>query len=60
MKECKTCANFVVANAKEVIGCCKIWHDSGKTWPKSNECCPHHEEIKEKGGNTDGEKRQAF
>lgn len=56
-KTCSTCDHFCVMNARELVGACRIWHDSAKTWPKSYDCCPHHEEIKVNGGNTDAEKR---
>ena len=39
---CNTCANWCPFNAKELIGACKIWHDSGHTWPKAYESCVHH------------------
>lgn len=50
---CLTCEHWACMNRNELIGACTIWHDSGKTWPKSWESCPHweHEKKKEARGN---------
>lgn len=56
-RTCRTCEHWVCMNHKDLIGACTIWHDSGKTWPKSYDCCQHHKEIIHKGGEADAEKR---
>ena len=45
---CMTCRRWSRVNRKELIGACTIWHDSGKTWPKSWESCHHWEHDKRK------------
>lgn len=45
---CSTCTYWACMNRKELIGACTIWHDSGKTWPKSWESCPHWQHDKRK------------
>ena len=40
---CVTCSNWCPFNEKELIGACKIWHDSGHTWPKAYDRCEHYE-----------------
>lgn len=47
-RTCSTCSHWACMNRKELIGACTIWHDSGKTWPKSCESCPHWEHDKRK------------
>ena len=47
-KTCSTCRRWSCVNRKELIGECTIWHESGKTWPKSWENCPHWEYHKRK------------
>lgn len=50
---CSSCAHWACMNRKELIGACTIWHDSGKTWPKSWESCPHWEHEKRKEDRND-------
>ena len=45
---CSTCTYWACMNRKELIGACMIWHDSGKTWPKSWERCPQWKQDKRK------------
>lgn len=40
---CLTCSNWSPFNENELLGACKIWHDSGQTWPKAHDSCAHHE-----------------
>ena len=37
MNNCSDCKNFVMMKPLDLIGTCKCWHDSGRTWPKAYE-----------------------